>query len=230
MLIEIWSDFGCPFCRIAEKRLENALKALHAEHLFTIELKSFELDPSPVPQSPPIVESYMRKYNLTEEKARNWILKTSRTAAGEGLDWDYLNAKAANTFDAHRLAKYGASKGVTDMPARLFKAYFKDGADLGDRKTLQAIAAEAGLDADETGAMLDGGGFADAVLADEREAARFGIHAVPYFVLGQKYAFSGAVPLETFTGILKEVMAKEHLQPLNAAGGPVCGPDGCSLP
>ena len=171
MLIEIWSDFGCPFCHIAEKRLENALKALHAEHLFTIELKSFELDPSPVPQSPPIVESYMRKYSLTEEKARNWILKTSRTAAGEGLDWDYLNAKAANTFDAHRLAKFGASKGVKDMPARLFKAYFKDGADLGDSKALQAIAAEAGLDAAETASMLDGGGFADAVLADEREAA-----------------------------------------------------------
>ena len=30
--------------------------------------------------------------------------------------------------------------------------------------------------------------------------------------------------------ILKEVMAKERLQPLNVAGGAVCGPDGCSLP
>ena len=226
MHIEIWSDFGCPFCRIAGKRLENALKALRAEALFTVEMKSFEIDPSPVSQSLPIVESFMRRYGLTEEKARSWILRASRTAAGDGLDWDCLGARAASTFDAHRLAKFAASRGVGGMPARLFKACFKDGADLGDRKTLRAIAAEAGLDGDEAGAMLDGGGFADAVLADEREAARLGIHAVPYFFLGRKYAFQGAVPLETLAGILKEAVSREGLAPPAPAGGAACGSGG----
>jgi protein disulfide-isomerase len=224
MHIEIWSDFGCPFCRIAEKRLENALQALHAEQLFTIERKSFELDPSPVPKAQPLVERCMRKYGMTGEKARNWILKICRTAAGEGLDWDCLHAKAASTFDAHRLAKFAAGKGVKDMPARLFKACFKDGVDLGDRQALQAIAAGAGLDEAEAGAMLDGGGFAKAVLADEREAARFGIRSVPYVVIERQYAFPGAVPTATFIGMLKEVMAREHLQPLDEDGCAVCGP------
>lgn len=45
MNIEVWSDIGCPFCYIADTRLKKAIAALHAEDIFTVVMRSFELNP-----------------------------------------------------------------------------------------------------------------------------------------------------------------------------------------
>jgi len=45
--------------------------------------------------------------------------------------------------------------------------------------------------------MLDAGGYAAAVRADEQEAAMLGITAVPFFVIDRRYGLSGAHPPET---------------------------------
>ena len=45
MNIEVWSDIGCPFCYIADTRLKKAIAALHAQDIFTVVMRSFELNP-----------------------------------------------------------------------------------------------------------------------------------------------------------------------------------------
>ena len=226
MEIEIWSDFGCPYCCIAENRLKKALGALHAETLFTLSFRSFELDPGHgAPR--PIVESYMEKYNLTEERARNFMAKLTKTASAEGIEFKYAQAIAANTFDAHRLVKFSRAAGKTEMTDRLFAAYFRDGLDLSDHGVLKRLAVEAGLDAARTAEMLASESFADAVRADEQEAGRLGIHAVPYFLVARKYAFSGAQPQESFEEALGQIMENEDLSAEEKPAGAVCGPEGC---
>ena len=102
-------------------------------------------------------------------------------------------ARRANTFDAHRLVHLAAEQGLAGpVKERLMRAYHSEGEAVGDPGTLARIAAESGLDADEVAGVLAGERFADAVRADEREAASLGIDAVPYFVVDRRFAARGA--------------------------------------
>ena len=58
------------------------------------------------------------------------------------------------------------------------------------------LVAEAGVDADEARAALQGDAYADAVREDETLASRIGIQGVPFFVLGRRFGVSGAQPAE----------------------------------
>jgi hypothetical protein len=66
-----------------------------------------------------------------------------------------------------------------------------------------ALTATAGLPAAQVQAVLDGDAYADAVRADERQAARYGITGVPFFVADGKYAVSGAQPPEVLLQLLR---------------------------
>jgi predicted DsbA family dithiol-disulfide isomerase len=48
---------------------------------------------------------------------------------------------------------------------------------------------------------------ANEVRADEREAAELGITGVPFFVLGRRYAVSGAQPAELLLQALRQAWA-----------------------
>ena len=90
---------------------------------------------------------------------------------------------------------------------------------------LKTIAGECGLDAAEVEKFLASDEFAAEVRADEREAAAYGIHAVPYFVINGKYAINGAQPTELIAATLEKILAEEPDE--NFSGGMACDADGC---
>jgi predicted DsbA family dithiol-disulfide isomerase len=114
---------------------------------------------------------------------------------------------------------------------RLLRAYFTEGALVGDRETLARLGAEAGLDADEVRTALDEQRYAAAVRADEADAARLGISGVPFFVVDRKYGVNGAQPAEQILELLQRAWSEAH--PLTVIGtgdtGQACGPDGCPV-
>ena len=65
------------------------------------------------------------------------------------------------------------------------------------------LATEVGLPTAEVQAALDGDAYADAVRADEQQAARYGINGVPFFVADGKYAVNGAQPPEVLLQFLQ---------------------------
>lgn len=70
---------------------------------------------------------------------------------------------------------------------------------------LQIFGEECGLDAEEIRVVLASDKYRDEVLLDEREAARYGIHAVPFFVVG-KYGISGAQSTEGMKSTIMKVL------------------------
>jgi predicted DsbA family dithiol-disulfide isomerase len=81
---------------------------------------------------------------------------------------------------------------------RILRAYFTESLPIGEPDVLARLAAEAGLAEDEAIDLLAGDAFADAVRADERRAAELGIGGVPFFVVDDRYAVSGAQSTEHF--------------------------------
>jgi hypothetical protein len=88
-------------------------------------------------------------------------------------------------------------------------------------------AVELGIDADEVQAALQSDAHADEVRAEEREAREIGVRGVPFFVLGGKYAISGAQPVEMFDKALEKAWSEAAAKPEAFAEGAACGPDGC---
>jgi len=202
--IEVWSDFGCPFCYIGKRRLERALESFSHRDEIELVYRSFELDPgAPKDTESSIHELLAVKYGLSLEQAKESNRNVAQQAQTEGLTYNFDTIIPTNTFDAHRLAHYAGEQGkAKEMTERLFRAYFTDSLHIGDWDTLIRLAEEVGLDGAAVREVLEQNTFADAVREDENEARRLGIRGVPFFVLRGKYAVSGAQPLEIFQGAL----------------------------
>ena len=156
---------------------------------------AFELDPG-VPPEGVDRDAYMAgRYDPATVKAMGERLaQIARRGGLQMADPGTLTVRPS-TFAAHRLMTAALEAGVGVQQALgdvLFAAYWGRGEDIGDHGVLAAAAQAAGMDAVAAAAMLAGDAFAADVRAQEREAARLGIHAVPTFVFDGRSAITGA--------------------------------------
>jgi predicted DsbA family dithiol-disulfide isomerase len=206
MNIEIWSDFACPFCYMGKRRLELALEQFANRSEVRIVFRSFELDPNaPRDVAIDVYDMLSSKYGVSRSQAVAMNRQIAEQGRDLGLIYRFDTMILTNTFDAHRLTHWAAVYGKqAEMAERLFRAYFTDSLHIGRHETLAALAEEAGLDRAEAEKVLHGAAFAEEVRGDEREAARFGIRGVPFFVIDRKYAVSGAQPVDVFLDALNK--------------------------
>jgi predicted DsbA family dithiol-disulfide isomerase len=204
--VDIWSDVVCPWCYIGKRRLESALARFPQREEVTVRWHAFELDPeAPAEATGTAAERLAEKYGTSLEQAQEIQAQMTALAAQEGLDFHFERARAANTFDAHRLLQLAGDRGVqTAAKERLMRAYFSEGERVGDRETLVRLGAEAGLDPEEARGMLASDAYGQAVRADEALAARLGIRGVPFFVLGRRFGVSGAQPADVLLEALEK--------------------------
>jgi predicted DsbA family dithiol-disulfide isomerase len=217
MKIEVWSDFVCPFCYIGKRRLEEALSQFPHRDSVEVEFKSFELDPnSPAYNGKSIHEALASKYGMSIEQAKQANQNVGQQAATVGLTFNFEEMKPTNTFKAHRLAKYAKTLGKEAViTEKLLYAYFTESKNLGNIETLADIAVESGLDRQESLKVLeDEKAFANDVRIDQSIAQQYQITGVPFFIVNQKYAISGAQPTSTFAGALQKVWEEENPAPV----------------
>jgi len=237
MKIEVWSDFVCPFCYIGKRRLEEAVSQFPHKDQVEVEFKSFELDPnSPKYSGQNIHEVLADKYGMSIEQAKQANHGVGQQAATVGLTFNFEEMKPANTFDAHRLAKFAKTKGKEAvLSEKLLQAYFTESKNIGDVETLADIAEDSGLNRQEVLTVLnDKTTYANEVRADEGIAQQYRIGGVPYFIINSKYAISGAQPLETFKGAIQKVWEEEFpapvLQDLSTDEDVSCADGNCVIP
>ncbi|MDO4633764.1 MAG: DsbA family oxidoreductase [Eubacteriales bacterium] len=230
MKITYWSDYACPYCYIGEKRLEKVIEELNLQDVIELEMKSFELDPgAPRDYHGTTVERFARKYMLSEKRAADQIEHISKLGKEEGIDFRYADTRYTNTLDAHRLTKLVQSKGdqkrANQLVTDLFDAYFTRNQELTDRELLIELGVKAGIDRGEIEELLDGDLYEKEVRADEAEAQRVGVRAVPFFVIDHKYSISGARPKEAFMQALQAIAEEQKTEIFPQ--GASCGIDGC---
>lgn len=194
MKIEIWSDFVCPFCYMGERKFEMALEQFSHKDEVSIEFKSFELNMDKTDyKGKDIHQIIADKYGISYENAKENNDKIVQAASEVGLQYRFDLLKLNNTRLAHQIAQYAKSVGKgNELVNRFFKGYFEEGQDIGDKDTLLKMSQEVGLDRLDLTAMLETNTFDRLVSEDEQLASRLGINSVPYFVIDNKYAVSGA--------------------------------------
>ncbi|MDJ0782136.1 MAG: DsbA family protein [Desulfosarcinaceae bacterium] len=98
-------------------------------------------------------------------------------------------AKAHGRYDAYHAA--------------VFRAYFTDCKDIGDRSVILELAKEVELDVVALDAALEGNIYLPHLVETRRDAKANGFSAAPTFVIEGYGALSGAQPLDTFRDILR---------------------------
>lgn len=226
MKIEIWSDVMCPFCYIGKRKFEAALAQFEHKENVEVVWKSFQLQPNMVTDpTKNTLEHLAESKGWTMAYTKQVTAQVVQMAKDVGLMYDFDKAVVANSFDAHRLSHFAKSKGKGDaMEEQLFKAYFCDGKNTADHATLTQLAVAIGLDEAEAKQVLASNTYADAVRQDIYESQQIGVTGVPYFVLNNKYAVSGAQQPETFLGALRK--AWSEIEKADTVEGAVCKPDG----
>lgn len=226
--IDVWSDLVCPFCHVGRRRLELAVDEFLAgdpEREVEVTWHSYQLDRS----APAVVEGsnvdrIAEKYGRSREEMVAQHEAMAADAAAVGLDFQWDKVVGGNSFDAHRVLHLARARGlekpVTD---RLMRGWYSEGAALGDTDTLVRLAVEGGLGEKDVRETLGSDAYGYDVRADEATANQIGITAVPTFVLDQKFAVTGAQPVEGLVRALELTWEDRGNAPEARGGG--CG--GC---
>jgi predicted DsbA family dithiol-disulfide isomerase len=202
--VDIWSDIQCPWCYIGKRKFELGVAA--ADVPVAVEYHSFELAPDTPVDFDGSPADYLARRGFPRSQVGQMLDRATGIAASVGLEYHFDRAHQTNTIRAHELIHFAKAEGrQIDMVERLFRAYFTDGGHVGRVEQLVDLAGDVGLDRDEAEQALLTNTYLPAVKADIRQAARYGISGVPFFVFNETYGVSGAQEPETFAAVLEQV-------------------------
>jgi predicted DsbA family dithiol-disulfide isomerase len=232
--VEIWTDINCPFCYLGKERFEQAMTEFAHRGDVEVVHRSFELDPTlAADESGPVISKIAHKYGISEAQAAANERGIGAQAAELGLPYLTEGRDYGSSFDMHRLLHHALAQGKQDeLLDALYRANFAQEQSLfGDHERLVQVAVDSGLDESGVRAVLaDPEAYADAVRADEQEAAQLGATGVPFFVIDRKYGVSGAQPSTVFVQALDQAWTAREPVVQMVGGADVCGPEGCELP
>ncbi|MEX2270654.1 MAG: DsbA family oxidoreductase [Vicinamibacterales bacterium] len=196
--LEVFADYVCPFCRLAEPAL---LQLLRDTPDIDVIRRSFELRPNTVPPLDPNAEYLHRVWNasvypLAEKLGVTMTLppvqpRTRRTH--EAAHW----ARSIGRFDEYHSA--------------LLAAFFERGENIGEIDVLVALAGALGMPGDALRAALVAREFEQHVIDDEELARETDVGSVPAFVANGRYGVIGVQPVEE----LRELVDRARLGPVN---------------
>jgi predicted DsbA family dithiol-disulfide isomerase len=186
----VYSDYLCPWCYLAEHRLEQLKAELGAR--LQLEWRSFLLRPRP--DAGRDLERFMRY-------TQSWLRPAAEPDAPVFRVWESSEGPPTHSVPAHLVAKAAAALGPAAFSAlhgRLLRAYFEQSRDISGLSTLRAIWSEASLPEAGFAASFEPR-MLEQTLAEHNEAVSLGITGVPALRVAGTDAFvTGAQPLATY--------------------------------
>ncbi|MBW6417157.1 DsbA family oxidoreductase [Celeribacter sp. PS-C1] len=209
--LDIFHDPICPWCYIGKTRLDRALEA-RPDHPFSIQWHPFQLNPTMPKEGMDRLNYLEMKFHGTEGamKAYRPIIDVLHKEIPQA-DLGKIK-RTPNTLDAHRLVHWAGIDGrQTAAVSALFRAYFKEGRDIGSRAVLAEIAGEIEMDPDAIARLLETDADIEEIVARDAHARERGIKAVPMFIIDNLHAVEGAQPTELWLEVIDELTVRNTL-------------------
>ena len=199
--IDIFSDVICPWCFIGKRRLEQAA-AMHGGVEIKINWRAFLLNPAMRREGMDRQAYIQAKFG---QAGASFYERIAGVGKDVGIDFNFAAIhRTPDSRPAHGLVlsaqdSHGDANAVKQA---LLDAYFIEGRDIGDDAVLQEIADRFDVPYPANDAIMA------QIERDLIEASRLNIQGVPYFIVAQEWAISGAHPPETFQPLFDAAIAK----------------------
>lgn len=203
--LDIISDPICPWCYIGKAQLDRALEAA-PDHPFTIEWHPFQLNPT-MPEGGMDRRDYLEHKFGGKEGAVRVYAQIAEAAEAAGLDIDFgAIQRTPNTINAHRLIHWAGLEGrQTAVVSALFRAYFKEGRDIGDTEVLLDLAEGAEMDREMVARLLATDQDTADIRARDANARERGVSGVPTFIVANQHVLPGAQPPALWASVIEEI-------------------------
>lgn len=188
--ITVYSDYICPFCYLGHHRLQR----LRDSYDLKINWCFLEIHPETSAKGEPI-----DSLNYPSAQWRKMLQNLERIAKEENIPLSSLSF-ITNSRDALLLSEAAKQCGrdtFYNLHESLFKAYFVDSINIGDRHRLREIANNCNVDDDIIGSAWSDIKFNRRLLENFNSARQHGIQSVPSFIFGEE-VLTGVVPESTF--------------------------------
>tara|TARA_B100000700_G_C14776197_1_gene729088 strand:+ start:212 stop:826 length:615 start_codon:yes stop_codon:yes gene_type:complete len=189
---------------------DRALEAT-PELNFEIIWKPFQLNPE-MPKNGMSRNEYLKQKFGGTKRAREAYAPIIKTAVDHKIDINFDKIKITpNTLNAQRLIYWAEIEGVQGrIVSGLFKAYFKDGKDIGDPNILSEIAGNSGMKKELVTRLLSSQEDVEKVKDLDLSARNSGIKGVPMFLIDKTYAVSGAQSTEFWRKVFLEISVNQR--------------------
>ena len=192
--LDVFSDYVCPFCRLAEPALRELLKDTPD---IDVRWRSFELRPTTMPPLDPRAE-YLQ---------RVWESSVLPLAAKLGVTMR-MPPVQPRTRRTHEAAHWSRSVGrFDDYHAAILAAFFERGQDIGEVDVLVELADSLGMPGAELRAALVSRAFEQHVIDDEDEARDLDVGSVPAFIADGKFGVIGVQPVDVLRELVDRARA-----------------------
>jgi predicted DsbA family dithiol-disulfide isomerase len=175
--VVLWSDFGCPFCYVAERGL---VQRLEEDFDIDIEWRGFELHPEAPEEGQP-VESVVHPRHLPAIQA--WIREF---AEEHEVPLGAFPNRMPNTRKALAMCAFAKEFGkLRDVRDGIMEAMWVRAQDIADCAVLSDVARRAGLDPRAALAACRDPRWQALVDAAREEASDLGVTGIPTFLFGR---------------------------------------------
>lgn len=209
--VDIFSDFVCPWCFIAARRLDAAIELSGLKEA-VIRYHPYVLHDSAPPEGIDLGGMLEQKYGLAPKA----IFERVESAALEsGIPLDFSRQpRTYSTVAAHTLMRFAESAGrQRELADALFIAYFLEARNISDSEVLREVGATKGLVPEEIDGVLADPKELEITRLAVREAADLGVRGVPLMIFNRSLVLSGAQSAEVFRDAIARALEAEPAVP-----------------
>ena len=203
MKIKVFTDTICGWCYIGHIRLLKALENFKNTP-FIFEHVPFRLNPD-MPKKGICREDYLKYKFGSKLAAKPMYDSMVQEALKENLEFNLEEIKITpNTNLSHILSKLAFSKNIGhEVLNKIFKAYFSDGENIGDKDVLVKIAKSSNISEKEIYSLFSSEDEINKINKSDILARSKGINGVPFFEINNKTYISGVQSSANFIEAIK---------------------------
>lgn len=198
VVLEVFSDYVCPWCYLGENRIKGLTDR------FDIEIRRVHFPLHP--ETPVEGRLLQDMFGCGPEEIAAKNARMHGLMEAEGLPY----VDRSHTYNSRIAQEVGAWADTQSSDHGLhdafFHAYFVDRLNIADTDVILKLVADCGLDADAAKNVIEERTFKDVVDADWAKSQQYGVTGVPTFVAGGR-GLVGAQPRDSIEELLEMVGA-----------------------
>jgi predicted DsbA family dithiol-disulfide isomerase len=209
--VDVVSDVACPWCYVGKRRLEAAIEQWQGAEI-VVNWHPYQLDPT-MPEEGFTRDEYLVNKFGSIEKMQSMTDHLTAVGKEVGIDFDFgENWMSVNTLHLHQLLHVAGQEGFKDqLKERFLMAYFVELDRLNNKEVLYSILSDFGWESNKVDAVINDKEIATKVQQQIAHSQKIGVTGVPYFIINNKYAISGAQPSSVFLEAFNKLSSIESI-------------------